>query len=115
MSSSNIPEDRDASIKRLRSDFDALVDIAMKEAGRRVAEYQRQNPKRSRFWQKKMSEAMRTELFTVFASAYMEAIELRAAQLRRLNRKLNRIDPKWTIRDDADLLVRLQAMIGGAP
>jgi hypothetical protein len=115
MSSSQPKENRDASIKRLRSDFDALVDIAMKEAGRRVIVYQRENPKSAKFRRFKMSAAAKTELFTVFASAYMEAIGLRAAQLRRLNRKLNRIDPKWTIRDDADLLVRLQAMIGDAP
>jgi hypothetical protein len=88
-------------IARLRDEFVALKAAACAEAEKGIATIKRKAP--AKYWASRMTEKTLLELQETFARFYARSIETRLAQLARINTKLGRCDPDWTLETEAQM------------
>jgi hypothetical protein len=85
----------------LLAEFINLKQAAEIEANQAVAAVTKRTP--WKYFPSRMSQASLDHLAAVFVQAYAPAIDKRMAQLQRVNRKLARVDPGWTLQTDEQL------------
>jgi hypothetical protein len=96
-----------------RAEFANLKRAAEAEARGAVEAVKRHAP--WKYFPSRMSQSSLDYLTRKFNDTYGTAIEKRFAQLDRLNRKLARSDPDWTLRSEAELRALPPTYRGGPP